>query len=163
MGSNPHCGDHFSCTIHLDQSMKTKIEWKLPWHCCICCNYAKGRVDFEDSWLIKSSFIRMKWKACQLTRTKFPQKKIICIWLEKFFFYKTNIMVWIDNYELKKKVNKFYSNFFIWLFSIFSMFVTTLQPIGTCDSISQTLLHTKTWRSFWTGTFPQNDCIHHAH
>jgi len=34
-----------------------KIEWKLTWHCCICCNPAKGRVDFEDGWLIKSSFI----------------------------------------------------------------------------------------------------------
>jgi hypothetical protein len=34
-----------------------KIEWKLTWHCCIYCNPAKGRVDFEDGWLIKSSFI----------------------------------------------------------------------------------------------------------
>jgi len=39
--SNPHCGDHFSCTIHLDQSVEAKIEWKLTWHCCICCNPAK--------------------------------------------------------------------------------------------------------------------------
>jgi hypothetical protein len=29
----------------------------LTWHCCICCNAAKGRVDFEDGWIIKSSFI----------------------------------------------------------------------------------------------------------
>jgi hypothetical protein len=36
---------------------KAKIEWKLTWHCCICCNPAKGRVDFEDGWLIKPSFI----------------------------------------------------------------------------------------------------------
>jgi hypothetical protein len=57
MGSNPLCGDHFSCTIHLDQSKEAKIEWKLTWHCCICCNPAKGRVDLEDGWLIKSSFI----------------------------------------------------------------------------------------------------------
>jgi hypothetical protein len=33
-----------------------KIEWQLTWHCCICCNPAKGRVDFKDGWLIKSSF-----------------------------------------------------------------------------------------------------------
>jgi hypothetical protein len=34
------------------------IEWKLTWHCCICCNPVDGgRVDFEDGWLIKSSFI----------------------------------------------------------------------------------------------------------
>jgi len=35
----------------------SKIKWKLTWHCCICCNPAKGRVEFEDGWLIKSSFI----------------------------------------------------------------------------------------------------------
>jgi hypothetical protein len=35
----------------------------------------KGRVDFEDGWLIKSSFItKDELKACQLTRTKLPQK-----------------------------------------------------------------------------------------
>jgi hypothetical protein len=32
-------------------------------------------VDFEDGWLIKSSFItKDEMKACQLTRTKLPQK-----------------------------------------------------------------------------------------
>jgi hypothetical protein len=35
----------------------TYIEWKLTWHCCICCNPAKGRVGFKDGWLVKSSFI----------------------------------------------------------------------------------------------------------
>jgi hypothetical protein len=59
---------------------EAKIEWKLTWHCCICCNPAKGRVDFEDGWLIKSSFItKDEMKACQLTRTKLPQKNIIII------------------------------------------------------------------------------------
>ncbi len=77
MGSNPHGGDLFSCTIHLDQSIDAKIECKLTWHCCICCNPAKGRVDFEDEWLLKSSFItKDEMKACQLTKTKLPQKKI---------------------------------------------------------------------------------------
>ncbi len=41
----------------MDQKPGAKIEWKLTWHCCICGNPAKGRVDFEDGWLIKSSFI----------------------------------------------------------------------------------------------------------
>jgi hypothetical protein len=31
-----------------------KIKGKLTWHCCIV---PKGRVEFEDGWLIKSSFI----------------------------------------------------------------------------------------------------------
>jgi hypothetical protein len=42
----------------------------------MCCNPAKGRVEFEDGWLIKSSFItKAEIKACQLTRTKNPTKK----------------------------------------------------------------------------------------
>jgi hypothetical protein len=42
----------------------------------MCCNPAKGRVEFEDGWLIKSSFItKDEMKACQLTRTKIQQKK----------------------------------------------------------------------------------------
>jgi hypothetical protein len=77
VGSDPHCGDYFSCTILLDQSMEAKMEWKLTWHCYIHCNPAKGRVDFEDSWLIKSSFItKDEMKACMLTSTKLPQKKL---------------------------------------------------------------------------------------
>jgi len=62
------------------KSMEAKIEWKLTWQ---CCNPEKGRVDFEDGWLIKSSFKRMKFKDCQLNRTKFPAKKNIFI--EKYF------------------------------------------------------------------------------
>ena len=49
---------------------------KVTWHCCMCCNPAKGRVEFEDGWLIKSSFItKDEMKACQLTSTKFQQQK----------------------------------------------------------------------------------------
>ncbi len=40
------------------------------------CNPAKGRVEFVDGWLKKSSFItKDEMKACQLTRTKIQQKK----------------------------------------------------------------------------------------
>ncbi len=53
----PTEGDHFTGTIHLDQKPGAKIEWKLTWDCCICCNPSKGRVDFEDGWLIKSNSI----------------------------------------------------------------------------------------------------------
>jgi hypothetical protein len=42
----------------------------------MCCNPAKGRVEFVDVWLIKSSFItKDEMKAFQLTRTKKIQKK----------------------------------------------------------------------------------------
>jgi hypothetical protein len=51
------------------KSMEAKIEWKLTWDSCICCNPAKGRKDCGGSLLIKPSFVRMKKKACQLTRT----------------------------------------------------------------------------------------------
>jgi hypothetical protein len=39
-------------------------------------NPAKERVDCEDGWLIKSSFItKDEMKACQLTKIKLPPKK----------------------------------------------------------------------------------------
>ena len=42
----------------------------------MCCNPAKGRVEFEDGWLIKLSFItKDEIKACQLTRNKIQPKK----------------------------------------------------------------------------------------
>jgi hypothetical protein len=65
VGSNP---GHLSCTIKKHESLNGG---KVTWHYCMCCTPAKGRVEFEDSWLIKSSFITMEEiKACQLTRTK---------------------------------------------------------------------------------------------
>jgi hypothetical protein len=55
----------------------------------MCCNPTKGRVDFEDGWLIKSSFItKDEMKAYQLIMTKLPQKNssspdVICPSLTK--------------------------------------------------------------------------------
>ncbi len=42
------------------------------------CNYANGRVDYEDSWVIKCSLItKDEHEACQLKRTKVqPIKKV---------------------------------------------------------------------------------------
>jgi hypothetical protein len=43
----------------------------------MCCNPARGRVEFEEGRLIKSSFItKDKIKACQLIRTKIKEQKI---------------------------------------------------------------------------------------
>jgi hypothetical protein len=58
--------------------MKAKIVENVTWHCCMCCDPAKGRrVEFADGWLIKSSFIiKDEMKACQLTRTKSKIQKI---------------------------------------------------------------------------------------
>jgi hypothetical protein len=75
----PCCRYHLSYTINLDQKHKGLNYGKVTWHCCMCCNSAnsaKGSVEFEDCWLIKSSFIIMdEMKACQLTWTKL--KKIM--------------------------------------------------------------------------------------
>jgi hypothetical protein len=38
------------------KSMKAKNCGKVTCHCCKCCNPAKGRVEFEDVWLIKSNY-----------------------------------------------------------------------------------------------------------
>jgi hypothetical protein len=62
--------------------MKAKIVENLTWHCCMCCNPANGRVEFEDVWLKKPSFITIYGMiACQLTRTKLinPKKSIALI------------------------------------------------------------------------------------
>ncbi len=62
-------------TIYHAPLIWIKKHGKVTWHCCMCCNPAKGRVEFEDSWLIKSSFItKGEMTACQLTRTKIQQK-----------------------------------------------------------------------------------------
>jgi hypothetical protein len=46
----------------LDKKPGAKTEWKLTWHCCICCNPAKGRVDFEEGWLLKSRITKDEMK-----------------------------------------------------------------------------------------------------
>ncbi len=55
----------------------SKIEWKLTWHCCKCCNPAKGKVDFEDSWLIKSSFTTKDEMKANQDQTPTKEKKRI--------------------------------------------------------------------------------------
>jgi hypothetical protein len=56
--------------------MKAKTVEKVTWHCCMYCNPANWRVEFEEGWPIKSSFItKDEMKACQLTRTKIQKKK----------------------------------------------------------------------------------------
>jgi hypothetical protein len=57
MGSNPPTEETIFMHHSFGSKPGTKIKWKLTWHCCICCNPEKGRVEFEDLWLIKSSFI----------------------------------------------------------------------------------------------------------
>ena len=72
--------------------MEAEIDWKITWHCCISCNPAKGRVDFEDGGFIKSSFITKE----QIPTTK---KKIIYIKhiSEEHFFAKFYYL--LLNYE----------------------------------------------------------------
>jgi hypothetical protein len=69
VGSNPPLRRPFFRYHLFASNPGAKIKWKFTWHCCICCNPAKGRVEFEDGWLIKSSFITKD------TRTKFQKKK----------------------------------------------------------------------------------------
>jgi hypothetical protein len=75
----PHCTDHFSGAIHLDQKPGAKRDigmFQPTWQYCMCCNLANGRVDFEDGWFIKSSFVtKDEHETCQLTRTKVQSAK----------------------------------------------------------------------------------------
>jgi hypothetical protein len=64
------------------KSMKAKIVEKVTWHCCVCCNPAKGRVEFEDGWLIKSSFItkdEMKSLSANQDQKKNKKKKLYLV------------------------------------------------------------------------------------
>ncbi len=54
-GFKPPLWRPFSGTIHLDQSLT------LTWHCCICCNPANGRVDFEEWSAYKIQLHGIEW------------------------------------------------------------------------------------------------------
>ncbi len=78
VGSNP--GPAVETIYHAPliwiRSIKVQNYGKITWHCCMWCNPANGRVEFEDGRLIKSSFITMdEMKACQQTRTKIQNPK----------------------------------------------------------------------------------------
>jgi hypothetical protein len=63
-----------ACQLKRTKLIKKKKGKKKQWHCCVCCN---GRVEFEASRLITSSFVNTgEMKACQLTITKLQDKKI---------------------------------------------------------------------------------------
>ena len=61
LGSNPHYADHFSGTVHLDQSLEQKLWKTLTWHCYKCCNPANGRVDFEEWSAYKIQLHGIEW------------------------------------------------------------------------------------------------------
>jgi hypothetical protein len=62
MGSNPSSAVEtiYHAPLIWIKSLKAKIVEKITWHSCVCCNPAKGRVEFEDGWLLKPSFITKK-------------------------------------------------------------------------------------------------------
>ncbi len=74
LGSNPHSGDHFSGTIHLDQSLEQKLWKTLTWHCCMCCNPANGRVDFVELSAYKTQ-ATWYWMNCKLVSPLRPKSK----------------------------------------------------------------------------------------
>jgi hypothetical protein len=63
-GFKPLCEDHFSGTIHLDQSLEQNLWKTLTWHFCIYCNPTNGMVNFEE-WLAyknPATWYRMNYK-----------------------------------------------------------------------------------------------------
>ncbi len=74
LGSHLHNGDHFSGTIHLDQSMELK-QWKTQtWHYHMCCNPANGCVDFEEQLAYKIQ-LNGKRLNCKLVSRLRPKSK----------------------------------------------------------------------------------------
>jgi hypothetical protein len=61
----------FHAPFHLDRKNETKRDngkFQPSWHCFM---WRTGRVNLEDGWLIKSSFITwVEIKDCQLTTTR---------------------------------------------------------------------------------------------
>jgi hypothetical protein len=83
----------------------------------MCCNPAKGRVEFEDGWLIKPSLItKDEIKACQLTRTKIQKKK-------KKKIHRSNFL---KGYFLSLGVSKFVSTW-----SQSRLLISTVQKLTT--------------------------------
>jgi hypothetical protein len=69
----------------------------------MCCNPAKGRVQFEDIWLIKSSFItNHRTKACQIIRPKSNNKKNI-----SYFLFSAEIETPEEREERRRRFIKF--------------------------------------------------------
>ena len=70
------------------KSMEQKVIMECSWHCCMRFIPTNGRVYFDDSWLLKSSFItKVEHDACPLTRTK-DQKRY---WLLILYFGTINL------------------------------------------------------------------------
>jgi hypothetical protein len=87
--------------------MEAKIEWKLTWHCCICCNPAKGRVDFECGWLIKS---KESLSANQDQTPTKNKKKTTYVKLKEHFIEGLHLQRKIQTFD-KKNIKKIGSNF----------------------------------------------------
>jgi hypothetical protein len=93
----PHCGEHFSCTVHLDQKRwaeKGNRMFQPTWHYWMCIYPANGRVDFENSWLIKSNFITVSWPGPKLKK----KSSINYIWRSMFL----NLFLCVEHFGLKK-------------------------------------------------------------
>jgi len=76
------------CDIFSIVTANTKHKAVSSWHYCICCNPGKWRVDFEDGWLIKSSFItKDEMKSLSANQDQNPTKNMRQ-WAVKIIFCK---------------------------------------------------------------------------
>ena len=68
------------------ETKRDKGMFQPTWHCCMCCNPSNRWIDFEGSWLIKSSYItEEEMKAYQITSSKvqppLTSKNVIIIFI----------------------------------------------------------------------------------
>ena len=104
----------------------------------MCFNPAKGRVEFEESWLIKSSFTtKDEMKACQLTKLK---KK--CFNKLNNMFYKPYLQQFFLK-NLKQSFNVLNNNFFKSLEKNYA----NAQKANL--SLLQKLTNVQNWRWWW--------------
>ncbi len=90
------CGDHFSCTIHLDQKHGSKNCGKLTWHFCMCCNPAKWEGGIWGRLAYKTQRHNYGWNESLSADQDQTKKKIIaglCLgalsrwWSRRLIFY----------------------------------------------------------------------------
>ncbi len=84
----------------------------LTWDCCICCNPANGRVDFEEWSAYKIQLHGIEWicKLVRRLRPKSKKKKKFAMkwsdWKQKQIKKKQFAMKWSDRKQKKDNKNK---------------------------------------------------------
>jgi hypothetical protein len=94
--------------------IKENKKFQPNWHCCMCYNPANGRVDYEDGWLKKSSWI-----------IKVQQKK------KKYIKYKFNACFLLPFLALFSTCNRHIKPIFVFVIIVTDLSLSALLTLST--------------------------------